>query len=107
MYWGVLPTHCISVSCIGMVDEHEDGVFVPSVSKWKNDFSNEIALFRTADGGAIRTSEMRRVGYPAHIRGNHASVSSAREESFEQIATVSLWQSKVHTRRMSASSFGR
>ena len=65
---GVLPTYCTSVSCVGMVDEHEDGVFVRSVSNWENEFSNEVALFRTADGGAIRTSEMRRVGYPAHIR---------------------------------------
>ncbi len=97
---GVLPTHCISVSCIGMVDEHEDGVFVPSVSKWKNDFSNEIALFRTADGGAIRTSEMRRVGYPAHIRESRFRFFGT-EASFEQIATVSLWQSKVHTEDVS------
>ena len=106
MYSGVLPTHCISVSCIGMVDEHEDGVFVPSVSKWKNDFSNEIALFRTADGGAIRTSEMRRVGYPAHIRESRFRFFGT-EASFEQIATVSLWQSKVHSGGCQRVLFGR
>ena len=97
---GVLPTYCTSVSCIGMVDQHEDGVFVRSVSKWENEFSNEIALFRTADGGAIRTSEMRRVGYPAHIRESRFRFFGT-EASFEQIATVSLWQSKVHTEDVS------
>ena len=97
---GVLPTYCTSVSCVGIVDQHQDGVFLRSVSKWSNEFSNEIALFLTADGGAIRTSEMRRVGYPTHIRESRFRFFGT-EASFEQIATVSLWQSKVHTEDVS------
>jgi predicted dehydrogenase len=96
----VLPTYCTSVSCLGMVDQHKDGVFVPSVSRWMNEFSNEVALFRTADGGAIRTNEMRRVGYPAQIRESRFRFFGT-EASFEQLATVSLWQSKVHTEDVS------
>jgi predicted dehydrogenase len=92
---GVVPTHCTSVSCLGIVDQHDDGVFLPTVSKWNNIFSNEVALFRTADGGAIRTSEMRRVGYPAHIRESRFRFFGT-DASFEQVATTSLWQSKIH-----------
>ena len=70
------------------------------MSKWENEFSNEIALFRTEDGAAIRTSEMRRVGYPSAHRESRFRFFGT-EASFEQIATVSLWQSKVHTEDVS------
>lgn len=90
---GVLPTYCTSVSCLGMVDNHEDGVFVPSVSRWQNAFSDESALFETADGAAIRTNEFRRVGYPAPIRESRFRFFGT-EASFEQLATVSVWQDK-------------
>jgi predicted dehydrogenase len=97
---GVLPTYCTSVSCIGMTDTSDDGVFVASVSQWGNEFSNEVALFGTADGTAVRTSEMRRVGYPAGLRESRFRFFGTRA-SFEQLATVSLWQSKVHAEDVS------
>jgi predicted dehydrogenase len=90
---GVLPTYCTSVSCLGMVDRHEDGVFVPSVSRWQNAFSDESALFETADGLAIRTNEFRRVGYPTPLRESRFRFFGT-DASFEQLATVSLWQDK-------------
>lgn len=60
---GALPTHAITVSCIGIRDDRGDGVFDANVSLWGNEFSNMSALFELADGGAMRTNEFRRVGY--------------------------------------------
>ena len=60
---GALPTYATSVSCIGIRDNVDDGIFDRSVSMWDNDFSNMTALFELADGGAMRTNEFRRVGY--------------------------------------------
>jgi len=67
------PTHSVSsilgvtfsrmthVACFGQVDEHPDGIFDAELSRWSNTFSNESALFRTADGGAARINEFRRI----------------------------------------------
>ena len=60
---GALTTYASSVSCIGISDQRDDGVFDTKVSLWENDFSNMSALFELADGGAMRTNEFRRVGY--------------------------------------------
>jgi predicted dehydrogenase len=60
---GALPTYATSVSCIGIPDHRDDGVFDKEVSMWGNDFSNMTALFALADGGTMRTNEFRRVGY--------------------------------------------
>jgi predicted dehydrogenase len=60
---GALPTHAVSVSCIGIRDDRGDGVFDANVSLWGNEFSNMSALFELADGAAMRTNEFRRVGY--------------------------------------------
>lgn len=88
---GLYATH---VSCIGVPDERGDGVFDKDVSLWQNDFSNASALFKMSDGGAMRTNELRRVGYPSHIRESRLRVFGT-EGSFEQLATVSLWQTKT------------
>lgn len=60
---GALPTYATSVSCIGIPDRGDDGIFDTQISQWGNDFSNMTALFELADGGAMRTNEFRRVGY--------------------------------------------
>jgi predicted dehydrogenase len=60
---GAVPSHAVSVSCIGIPDDRGDGVFDRNVSQWGNEFSNMSALFELADGGAMRTNEFRRVGY--------------------------------------------
>ncbi len=66
------PTHSVShvlgvtfgrftrTSCFGRADDHEDGIFDRQLSAFDNDFSNQSALFRTADGGMARINEFRR-----------------------------------------------
>lgn len=89
----VTGQHATAVSCVGVRDERGDGVFDTEVSLWGNDISNASALFKLADGGAMRTNEMRRVGYPSHIRESRLRLFGT-EGSFEQMATVTLWQNK-------------
>lgn len=90
---GAVPGHAVSVSCIGVKDQRNDGVFDKDVSMFANDFSNATALFEMNDGGAMRTNEMRRVGYPSHIRESRFRYFGT-EASFEQLATTTLWQDK-------------
>ena len=90
---GALPAHAVSVSCIGIRDQRGDGVFDQDVSMFNNDFSNASALFELNDGGAMRINEMRRVGYPSHIRESRFRYFGT-EASFEQLAEVSVWQDK-------------
>ncbi len=90
---GAWATHAVSVSCIGVRDQRGDGVFDRGISQFGNDFSNATALFELADGGVMRTNEMRRVGYPSHIRESRFRFFGT-EASFEQLATVSVWQDK-------------
>src|SRR5215207_8421811 len=90
---GALPAHAVSVSALGVVDHRGDGVFDRSVSQFDNDFSNASALFELSDGGIMRINEMRRVGYPSHIRESRFRFFGT-EASFEQLATVTYWQDK-------------
>jgi predicted dehydrogenase len=89
----VLPEHAVSVSCLAVRDERGDGVFDRSVSMFDNDFSNASALFELSGGSIMRTNEMRRVGYPSHIRESRYRYFGT-EASFEQLAEVSVWQDK-------------
>jgi predicted dehydrogenase len=98
---GALPTHAVSVSCIGVRDDRNDGVFDRETSMFGNDFSNATALFELAGGGSMRINEMRRVGYPSHIRESRFRFFGT-EGSFEQLATVSLWQNKEGVEDVSA-----
>lgn len=90
---GAIPTHAVSVSCIGVRDDRADGVFDKDVSMFGNDFSNASALFELADGGVMRINEMRRVGYPSHIRESRFRYFGT-EASFEQLANVAVFQTK-------------
>ncbi|HLR93585.1 MAG TPA: Gfo/Idh/MocA family oxidoreductase, partial [Jiangellaceae bacterium] len=56
---GAVPTHAVSVSCIGVSDDRDDGVFDRDISMFDNDFSNMSAHFELADGGVMRTNEFR------------------------------------------------
>jgi len=91
---GAIPTYATSVSCIGVRDDRGDGVFDREVSMFNNDFSNATALFELAGGGSMRINEMRRVGYPSHIRESRFRYFGT-EGSFEQLATVAFWQDKT------------
>ena len=90
---GAVPTHAVSVSCLGMHDDCGDGVFDTSVSMFGNDFSNMTALFELDGGGSMRINEFRRVGYHSPHRESRFRFFGT-EGSFEQLATTSLWQDK-------------
>ncbi|MEW1806726.1 Gfo/Idh/MocA family oxidoreductase [Pseudarthrobacter sp. NPDC080039] len=90
---GAIPAHAVSVSCVGVRDHRNDGVFDRDISMFGNDFSNATALFELNDGGVMRTNEMRRVGYPSHIRESRFRFFGT-EASFEQLAKVTVWQDK-------------
>jgi predicted dehydrogenase len=98
---GAIPVHAVSVSCIGVKDDRGDGVFDRDVSMFDNDFSNASALFELNDGGVMRINEMRRVGYPSHIRESRFRFFGT-EASFEQLAQVSVWQDKDKVHDISA-----
>ena len=91
---GAIPARAVSVSCIGVEDQRDDGVFDREVSQFNNSFSNASALFELSDGGAMRTNEMRRVGYPSHIRESRFRFFGT-DASFEQLAHQSVWNDKV------------
>ena len=97
---GALPAHAVSVSCVGVKDDRGDGVFDRDISMFGNDFSNATALFELNDGGAMRTNEMRRVGYPSHIRESRFRFFGT-EASFEQLAKVTVWQDKTNVHDIS------
>lgn len=97
---GAIPSHAVSVSCIGVHDERGDGVFDTGVSMFGNDFSNMTALFELADGGSMRINEFRRVGYPARTRESRFRFFGT-EGSFEQLATTSIWQDKTEAKDVS------
>lgn len=97
---GAIPTHAVSVSCVGVKDQRDDGVFDKDVSMFGNDFSNATALFELNDGGVMRTNEMRRVGYPSHIRESRFRFFGT-EASFEQLARVTVWQDKQNVHDIS------
>ena len=97
---GAVSAHAVSVSCVGDKDDRDDGVFDKDVSMFGNDFSNATALFELNDGGVMRTNEMRRVGYPSHIRESRFRFFGT-EASFEQLAKVSVWQDKQNVHDVS------
>jgi predicted dehydrogenase len=97
---GAIPAHAVSVSCFGVQDDRNDGVFDKDVSMFGNDFSNATALFELNDGGVMRTNEMRRVGYPSHIRESRFRFFGT-EASFEQLAKVTVWQDKKNVHDIS------
>lgn len=89
MVLAVTGSRLVSVSCLGWVDDHEDGIFRRDVSHWQNEFSNESALFRSADGGMVRINEFRRVG---HWGGASVRCSIyGTEASYEEQANAQVW----------------
>ena len=87
---GARPAHAVSVSCHRRRSTSAGTASsTRTISQFDNDFSNATALFELYDGGAMRINEMRRVGYPSHIRESRFRYFGT-EASFEQLATVSL-----------------
>jgi predicted dehydrogenase len=90
----VVDEHAVSVSCLGVKDQRGDGVFDRQVSIFDNDISNATALFELSRGSIMRTNEMRRVGYPSHIRESRYRYFGT-VSSFEQLVGTSVWQDKA------------
>src|SRR5699024_3181185 len=55
--------------------------------------SNAFALFEMDNGGAFRTNELRRVGYPSHKRESRFRFFG-EESSFEETIDVTYWHDK-------------
>src|SRR5699024_3149642 len=85
--------HATSVSALGRPDTRGDGVFDKDVSRFGNDVSNAFALFGMDNGGAFRTNELRRVGYPSHKRESRFRFFG-EESSFEETIDVTYWHDK-------------
>ena len=85
----------MSVSALGCPDTRGDGVFDKDVSNvFGNDVSNAFALFGMDNGGAFRTNELRRVGYPSHKRESRfrffgEGVRASRRPSMSPTGTTS------------------
>ncbi|UYG18020.1 Gfo/Idh/MocA family oxidoreductase [Brachybacterium huguangmaarense] len=91
---GVLEDrHAVSVSALGRPDTRGDGVFDRSVSMFDNDVSNAFALFEMDNGGAFRTNELRRVGYPSHKRESRFRYFGEKS-SFEETVDVTYFHDK-------------
>lgn len=89
----VTESYATSVSCLGYVDREDDGVFEADVSRWRNRFSNETALFETADGGSMRINEVRRIGVPNERPEVRMSLFGTGG-SFEQQTGSAIWQDR-------------
>ncbi|WP_375385750.1 Gfo/Idh/MocA family protein [uncultured Microbacterium sp.] len=87
----VTGSYATSVSCVGFADREDDGVFNAEASLWGNTFSNESALFATADGGSMRINEFRRIGVPNERPEVRMSLFGTRG-SFEQQTGSAVWQ---------------
>jgi len=61
MIISVTGAHVTHVSCMGVVDQHEDALFGKGANLWNNPFSNQVALCRMSDGSVARFTEFRRV----------------------------------------------
>ena len=89
----VTGAQATSVTCIGLKDTAGDGIFDSNVSIWKNDQSNQIALFETSDGGVMRIAELRRVG-TAPLESTVRMSIFGTEGSFEQQVGYASWATK-------------
>lgn len=92
MILSITGARMTSVSCLGTLDEHEDGIYRKGANLWDNIFSNQTALFRTSDGGMARINEFRRVGV-----GGGRSVRLSlygTEAAFEEQANGASWTDK-------------
>jgi predicted dehydrogenase len=90
MIMSVTGAYATHVSCFGVVDVHEDGVYDPNVNMWQNAFSNQSALLRMSDGSVCRINEFRRVGHPGAV----SMCLYGTEAGFEEWTTGKVWVTK-------------
>ena len=85
----VMGAHMTEVSAQGFLYPEDDWFRQDTI--YKNEFSNEIALFRMSNGATARIAEFRRVGYPGSER---VSGIYGTECSFEQNLAGAVWVEK-------------
>jgi len=90
MMTSVTGAYAASVSCLGWVDHHEDGIFRRGVNKWDNVFSNESALMRMSDGSMLRVNEFRRIACRGRSGGVLMSLYGTKG-SYEQHSGSQVW----------------
>ena len=91
MVLGITGARMTSVSCLGFVDNHDDGIFNKELSHWNNNFSNESALFQTSDGGMVRINEFRRVGIRSVATGSVRCSIYGTAASYEEQSNARAW----------------
>lgn len=91
MILGITDARMTSVSCLGYVDDHHDGIFDKELSYWKNNFSNETALYRTSDGGSARVNEFRRVGLKSPLTSSVRGRIYGTRACYEEQANARIW----------------
>jgi predicted dehydrogenase len=91
MVLGVTGARMTSVSCLGFIDDHHDGIFKKELSHWNNNFSNESALFKTSDGGIVRINEFRRVGIKSVATGSVRCSIYGTAASYEEQSNARAW----------------
>jgi predicted dehydrogenase len=92
MVVSVTGAHMTHVSCLGFVDDHEDGVYRADANVWGNVFSNEAALFRMSDGSMARINEFRRIGHPGTVGLSLYGTLG----SYEEQSNAKVWATKNH-----------
>lgn len=89
---GAYATH---VSCLGFIDQHEDGIYAPGANIWDNVFSNETALCRMSDGSAFRLNEFRRIGHPGTVGMSlYGTLGSYEEQTGSQVWVTKNWNER-------------
>ncbi len=65
MLLNALNAHAVKVSAVGYVDQEENTPYAKGENHWDNVYSNEFSMMQLSNGGTIRVSECRRIGYKA------------------------------------------
>jgi predicted dehydrogenase len=96
MIVSVTGAHATTVSGLGVVDHHADGLFVRDNNVWHNEFSNQVMLCRMSDGSVARINEFRRIGHP----GTVGMSMYGTEGSYEEQLGAKVWGTKDRDKRI-------
>ncbi len=90
MLLNAVDSYVTKVVAMGYEDQEEDGLFRRGVNQWDNVYSNSYSLMKLANGGTIRISECRRIGYKApssYISGFYGTQGSYQFSNAQHIVT--------------------
>jgi hypothetical protein len=82
-------SYAVKVTAMGVCDEDEK--FRKGANPWDNEFSNEFSLMQLANGGVVRVSECRRIGYKSpssYINGFYGTKGSYQFSNAQHIVTT-------------------